>query len=171
MVWFGCDLFLNDFVWYYLDHTHTRTHTHPHTKPLHMVWFGVIFTFFGSNGCFIVWFGCDLVLNDLVWYFWVQVRSALFCFWSDLVSFGVVWCDFFIFWVNRCFIVWFGCDLLLHYLVWYYLSQDRSELVCFWCGLVSFGVVWCDFYICCGNRCFIVWFVSEWFCVKLFRSG
>ena len=29
-------------------------------------WFGVIFTFFGSNGCFVVWFVCDLVLNDFV---------------------------------------------------------------------------------------------------------
>ena len=31
-----------------------------------LVWFGVIFTFFGGYRCFIVSFGCDLVLNDLV---------------------------------------------------------------------------------------------------------
>ena len=31
-----------------------------------MVWFGVIFTFFCGNRCFIVLFGCGLVLNDLV---------------------------------------------------------------------------------------------------------
>ena len=26
----------------------------------------VIFTFFSSNGCFLAWLGCDLVLSDLV---------------------------------------------------------------------------------------------------------
>ena len=31
-----------------------------------LVRFGVIYTFLGSNGCFMLWFGCDLVLNDLV---------------------------------------------------------------------------------------------------------
>ena len=31
-----------------------------------MVWFGVIDKFFCSNGYFLVWFGCDLFLNDLV---------------------------------------------------------------------------------------------------------
>ena len=31
-----------------------------------MVGFGVIFIFFDSNGCVLVWFGCDLFLNDLV---------------------------------------------------------------------------------------------------------
>ena len=31
-----------------------------------MVWFGVIFTLFGSNECVLVLFGCDLFLNDLV---------------------------------------------------------------------------------------------------------
>ena len=31
-----------------------------------LVWFGMIFPFLGSNGCFVVWFGYDLVLNDLV---------------------------------------------------------------------------------------------------------
>ena len=61
-----------------------------------MVWFGVIFTFFGSNWCFFMWFECDLLLNDLVWYYWGQFMSELVCFWCGSVSYGVVWCDFYI---------------------------------------------------------------------------
>ena len=31
-----------------------------------LVWFGVICTFFGGNRCDL---GCDLFLNDLVWFY------------------------------------------------------------------------------------------------------
>ena len=76
---------------------------------------------------------------------------------------------------NICLIVWFGCDLVLNDLVWYYRGQVTSELVCFWCGLVSYGLVWCDFKLLGSNQCFFgviwVWFVSEWFAVILLRSG
>ena len=147
---------------------------------------------------FLVWFGFDLFVNDLVWYYWGQVRSDMFYSWCDLVSFGVVWCDFYKFFVlmdvfcrgsgviwfwviwcdmievrlgpswfvflivwcrfllfceifsfscvNRCFVVWFGFDLVLNELVWYYWYQIRSEFFYVWCDLVSFRVVWCDLY-------------------------
>ena len=121
-----------------------------------MVWFGVIFTLFCVNRCFIV--KCDLVLNYLVSCYVCQVRSEMVCFWCALVSFGVVWWDFYICFGNRCFIVWFGCDLFLDDLIWYYWRQLRSELVCFRCGLMCFGVVSSDFSIFGGYGCLIVWF-------------
>ena len=93
-----------------------------------------------------MWFGCDLVQNYLGWYYLSQARSELVCFWCGLVSFGVLWCDFYICCGNRFFMVWFGCDLFLNDMVWYYWHQFRSELVLL---LVWFGVSWCG----------LVWFL------------
>ena len=96
IVWFGCDLVLNYLVWYYWGQIGSELVCFGVVLFL-MVWFCVIFNYFCSNGSCMVWFGCDLVLNDLVWYYWGQVRYE-FCFWCDLMSFDVVWCDFYIFW-------------------------------------------------------------------------
>ena len=128
-----------------------------------------------------MWFGCDLVLNDLVWFYLGLVRSKWVCFWCGLVSFGVI-CTFSD--ANRCYMVWFGCDFILNDLVWFYWGLVRSEWVCFCCSLVSFGVVWCELYIFCANRCFMVWFgchlgviwfwmiwcdfIEVWFCLSWF---
>ena len=40
------------------------------------------------------------------------------------------------------------CDFIEVWLdlSYFVVGVVRSELVCFCCGLVSFGVVWCDFY-------------------------
>ena len=142
-----------------------------------LMWFGVICTFFVVIDV-LWWFECDLVLNDLVWYYWGLARSELVCFLCGFVSFGVLWCDFYIFGDNRCFIVWFECDLFLNDLLWYYWGQVRSELACFgvfWCSLVWFvrflvviDVLLCD--LSCDlfvND--LVWYYwglvrSEWVC-------
>ena len=122
-------------------------------------WFGVILLRSGSVWVvsFLVWFG--VFWCGFVWFVYFLV--VINVFWCDLVSFGVVWCDFAFLSCNGCFLASFGCDLLLCDLMWYYWVQVRSQLVCFCYCLVSLGVVWCDFYICCGNRCFIVWFGSD----------
>ena len=83
-----------------------------------LMWFSVICIILGGSQWFLVWFGCDLFLNDLVWYYWGQVRSDFISCWCSLVSyvwFGVI---FTFFSVNPCFVVWFWCDLVLNYLVW-----------------------------------------------------
>ena len=136
--WFGVILFRSGLVW----------------VVLFLVWFGFLW-------CGLVWFLHLLVLSDVLlcslgviwfWMSWcdiIDVRLGLSSFIFSmicclLVCFGVI-CIFF-YWKSM-FLVWFGCDLFLNDLVWYYWGQFRSELVCFWCGLVSYGVVWCDFYI------------------------
>ena len=95
LVWFGCDLFLNDLVWYYCGQVRSDSVCFVVVWCL-LVFFDVIFIFFSSNGCFLAWFGCLLVLRDLVWYYWGQVWSELVCFSYCLVSFGVVCCDSYI---------------------------------------------------------------------------
>ena len=151
-----------------------------------MIWFGVIYPVLCGYGWFIVWFGCDLVLNDLVWYYWVRLRQSWFVFgvvWCLMVSFRVI---FTVFGSNGCFIVWFGCDLILNHFVWYYWDQVRSVLflllvwICvFWCGLVWFvyflvviNVFWCDFGVICfwmiwcdiiEVRFGLTWFFLVWF--------
>ena len=97
IVWFGCDLVLNDLVWNYCGQIISKLVCFSYCWCL-IVWFDVIFALFCVNRCIIVWFVCDLVLNNLVWYYWGQVRSDLFCFWCDLVYLGVVLCDLYIIW-------------------------------------------------------------------------
>ena len=107
---------------------------------------------------FLAWYGWDLVLSDLVWYYWGQVRS-------ELVSFGILWCLMVWFgviypflWGYGWFIVWFGCDLVLNDLVWYYwvrLGQSWFVFGVVWCLMVSFRVI---FTVFGSNGCFIVWF-------------
>ena len=62
-------------------------------------------------------------------------------FWCGLMSFGVVWCDLYIFWVLinvlRC-----DCDVIWFRVIWCYFIQvwlDWSGFVLVWCGLVWFG--------------------------------
>ena len=162
-----------------------------------LVWFGVICIFFGGNQCSLMRFGCDLFLNDLVWYYWGQVRSELVCFWCGLVFYSVIWwflhclvlrdvfwrglgvicfrmiwCDiievrlgltWFVFGVVWCILVWFGviciffdgnqcfwCDLVVisFWMIWCDIIEVKLGLSWFlFCGLVSYGVVRCDFYI------------------------
>ena len=61
----------------------------------------------------VLW--CDLVLNDLVWFYSGLVRLECVCF--DVVFF---WCDLYIFWmlIN---VLWSGF------------------------GMIWFRVIWCDF--------------------------
>ena len=139
---FGCDLFLNDLVWYYWGQVRSELVCF-WCSLVFMLWFGVIFTFVGGHQCF-----CDLgvICFWMIWCDIIEVSLGLSWF-----VFGVVWClmvwfgVIFTFFVSiGCFLVRGGCDLFLNDLVWYYWGQVRSELVLFWCGLMSYVVVWCD---------------------------
>ena len=113
---------------------------------------------------FLVWLGCDLFVNYLVWYYCGQVRSELVCFSYCLVSFGVVWCDFYIF---LALIDVLLCDLgvIWFWVIWCDITEVRLGLICFlfvviWCLLMSFGVL-CIFLG--GNQWFLVRFGCDLF--------
>ena len=119
---------------------------------------------FGVFWCGLVWFFHFLVVIDVLlcdlgviwfWMIWcdiIEVKLGLNCF-----VFGVIWRLLVWFCVICIFLVVinvFWCDLFLNDLLWYYWGQVRSYLVCFWCGLVSFDVVWCDFPFFSSNGSF-----------------
>ena len=87
-----------------------------------------------------MWSGCDLVLNDFVWFYGGLVRLEWVCF----GGFGVFWCS--LVWfvdANQCFMVWSWCDLFWR--IWCYFIHvwlDWSGFILVWC---LFSVVWCDF--------------------------
>ena len=91
-----------------------------------------------------------------MWFYWGLVRYELVCFWRVwclLVWFGMIWIFCY---ANLCFTMWFECELFLNDLEWCYWALVISEWVCFWCGLVSFDVVWWNLYIFMSHRCFMV---------------
>ena len=127
--WFGAILLRSGYVWI----------------GLFLVWFGVfwsgllsfVYFFCGNQSFFWVWFGCGLFLNDLVSYYWGQFMSELVWFWCGLVSYGAVWCDFYIFKFQWMF---FGCDfgVICFWMIWSDIIEVRLGQNWF-----VFGVIWC----------------------------
>ena len=138
MMWFWCDLVLSDLVWFWSDLVRLE------------VCFVVVW-------CLLVWFEhfwvlinvlwYDLVLNDFVWFYLCLVRSELVCF----GVFGVVWYDLYIFWV-LINVLWCDFGVICFWVIWCKFIQvwlDWSGFVLVWFGVFwSFGLVWCDLYIC-----------------------
>ena len=132
---------------------------------------------------------CSLVSFDVVWcdfyIFWFYRLGviSLWMIWTDIFEFrlglncalfGVIWCllvwfsvIFTYFSVNRCFIVWFECDLVLNYLMWYYLGHVWSVFGCFgvvWCLIVWLCVIFTFLVLTevlwCGYG--VIWFWMSW---------
>ena len=151
---------------------------------LFLVWFGVSWCglmwfvhFFGAIRCFMVWFECDLVVNNLLWFVRVWLGLSGFVFgvvWCLLVWLGVICIFFVLIDVLRCDlgVIWF-------WMIWSYFIEVWLDLRWFvfgvvWCLFVCFGVI-CTFF--CAHRCFMVWFECdlflnylEWFYWGLVRS-
>ena len=112
---------------------------------------------------FLAWFECDLVLNDLVWYYWGHVRSKLVFF----VWFGVLLCG--LGWFLNLFVLTdvllCGLGVIWLWMIWCDIIEGSLRLSCFVfcvisCLLVWFGVI-CIFFG--GSQCLMVSFGCDLF--------
>ena len=106
----------------------------------------------GFFWCGLVWFG--------VIYTFLAIINFFCVIWS-----WIIWCDFFQIWLYRnvFLLVWFDviCTFLATIMVvfWIWVWFDlKSFGEVIQIEMFLFGVVWCNFYIFCDNRRFLVWF-------------